>query len=109
MIRLTLLMIATLAGCSAQQIDTLRTDEQRAEQVFAATTQATADARAAVATMPPNSPAARDATRAIERAETVERTTRVALDLAQAALDAAQKRDPSDPKLTAAVSSAVAA
>jgi hypothetical protein len=107
--RITILTVILLAGCSTQQVDTLKNDVQQAEQVYAATTQASAAARAAVATLPADSPAAKSATGVIDKAESIEHVARTALDLAQAALDAAQKKDPTDPKLATAVSAAISA
>src|SRR5690348_11095720 len=107
--RITLLAIVLIAGCSAQQLQTLQQDEQRAEQVYAATTQATVAAKTAVATLPANSAAAQNFSHVVQESETVEHTARVALDLAQAALEAAQKKDATDPKLATAVSAAISA
>ena len=110
--RISLLSIAALAliaGCTAQQLDTLRQDEQSAQQVYAATTQATAFARQTLATMPASSANREQALKIVTSAEKGEQTARLALDLAKAALDAAQKKDAADPALATAVARAVGA
>src|SRR5690349_17050704 len=50
-------ILLLLPGCTAQQIERLQSDEQQAESLYAATTQATATARQSVAALSPDSPA----------------------------------------------------
>ncbi len=108
--RLTLFAVAALlVGCTPSQLATLRTDEQSAEQLYTATTQATADARVAAASLPANSAAAASAWHVISQAEKVEQTARLALDLARSALDAAQRKDAADPAFATAVTRVISA
>src|SRR5690348_15220701 len=48
-------ILLLLPGCTAQQIERLQSDEQQAESLYAATTQATATARQSVAALSPDS------------------------------------------------------
>lgn len=105
----TFAVIALVAGCTTSRLAELRTDEQTAEAVYAATTQATADAKASLATTPATAPGRAEAVKVITASEKAEQTARLALDVARAALDAAQKKDPADPALTTAVAAAVSA
>ncbi len=106
--RLTLVpmfLIAIFTGCTAQQIEWLKTDEQTAEQVYTATTQSTAAVKKTLSTQPANPEAAK----VIATAEKGEQTARLALDLARAALLAAQKNDASDPALRDSLAAAIGA
>jgi hypothetical protein len=106
---ISMLTILLLTGCTSQQIDQMQRDEQSAEQLYTATTRATASARQSLATMPSNSPGRDQSLKVVTAAEKGEQTARLALDVAKAALDAAQKKDAADPALAAAVSRAVGA
>ncbi len=106
--RLTLASIFLLAlftGCTAQQIERLKADEQVAEQIYSATTQSTAAVKRTLSTQPANPEAAK----VIASAEKGEQTARLALDLARAALLAAQKNDASDPALRNSLAAAIGA
>jgi hypothetical protein len=106
---LSIITLLLLTGCTSQQIDQMQRDEQSAEQLYAATTQAAATARQSLAAMPANAPGRDQSLKVITAAEKTEQTSRLALDVAKAALDAAQKKDAADPVLAAAVSKAVGA
>ena len=60
--RLTLasiFLLASFTGCTAQQIERLKMDEQVAEQIYTATTQSTAAAKRTLSTQPANADAAK--------------------------------------------------
>lgn len=101
--------VAMLAGCTAQRIDQLNADEQSAELVYTATTQATADAKVALAAAPAGAPGRASAAAVVASAEKGEQTARLALDVARAALAAAQKNDPADPALHDSLALAISA
>ena len=98
-----------LYGCAAGQLDQLKSEEAGAERVYAATTQATAAAKEAVNQMPVTAAHRAEAVGAVASAERVEQTARLALDLAQAAIAAAQKKDAGDPALRASLTAAISA
>jgi hypothetical protein len=104
---ITLSMVA-FAGCAEKQVAQLQAAERVAQQTLAATTQATADAQAIAAVLPAGSGQAA-ALDEIGKAQKVEQDAQLALNVAQAALNAAQKKDASDPALGAAVAAAVSA
>lgn len=108
--RFILIAVSLLAfgGCAQKQVAQLQAAEQVAQQTLAATTQATADAQAVAAVLPAGSgqSAAMDE---ISKAQKVEQDAQLALNVAQAALNAAQKKDASDPALGSAVAAAVSA
>jgi hypothetical protein len=107
---IALIVIALfLTGCTSQQLQTLAADEQKAETVYAAATQATASAKASLATMPTNSAGYAQASKVVASSEKAEQTARLALDLAKAALDAAQKHDAADPALQQTLGAAISA
>ena len=95
----------SLVGCTAQQIEQLNTDEQAAEKIYSATTQATAAVKMSLTTQPANPEAAR----VIASAEKGEQTARLALDVARAALVAAQNHDAADPALRNSLAVAIGA
>ena len=106
------LFTAIFCGCSAAGIAQARADEQQAERLYTATTQATASARLALDSAGPEvvgTPAYTEARRAVIAAEKAQQAARAGLDLAKAALDAAAKNDPADPAFVSAVSRAVGA
>jgi hypothetical protein len=106
----TLIVIALLlTGCTSQQLQTLAADEQKAETFYAAATQATASAKASLATMPTGTAAYAQASKVVASSEKAEQTARLALDLAKAALDAAQKHDAADPALQQTLGAAISA
>src|SRR5437763_765143 len=80
-------------NAAAQQLQTLQADEHNAEALYAATTQATASAKAALTTLPTGAPGRAQAAKVISASERTEQTARLALDVAKAALDAAQQKD----------------
>jgi hypothetical protein len=100
-------IVIVIAGCTATRIETLQSDERLAEQAYAATTQATAAARETLSTMPTNAPGRAKAVGAISNAEKIEQTARLALDLAQTALSAAQHNNADDPALKQSLSAAI--
>jgi len=102
------LVLTLFAGCAEKQVAQLQAAEQIAQQTLAATTQATADAQALAATLPPGS-AQTAALGEISKAQKVEQDAQLALNVAQAALNAAQKKDAGDPALGTAVAAAVSA
>jgi hypothetical protein len=102
-------LLALIAGCTSRQIDQLRADEQSAEMVYTATTQATAVARETLAAGSPTAPGRAEAAKVVASAEKGEQTARLALDVARAALAAAQKQDPADPALRDSLALAIGA
>ena len=106
---IVLLSIALLAGCTGQQIDQLKQDEQSAELAYTATTQATASAKVALESAHADAPGRAKAVAVIASAEKGEQTARLALDVARAALAAAQKNDPADPALRDSLALAIGA
>ena len=101
--------VTIVAGCTAAQIEQLKADEQTAETTLAATTQATATARASLATQPADAPGHAGAVKVVAASEKGEQTARLALDLANAALTAAQNRDALDPTLQKSLTAIVTA
>lgn len=101
----SILLVTTLTGCTAQQIEQLKIDEQTAEKIYTATTQTTADMKASFSTHPANP----EAIKVVASAEKGEQTARLALDVARAALIAAQKNDASDPALRNSLAAAIGA
>src|SRR5438132_11081874 len=89
---ISILSIILITGCTAQQLDQLRRDERAAGQIYAATTQATAQARQSLPTMPANLPARHQATKVITSAEIAEQTAHLAIALANAALAPPDKK-----------------
>jgi hypothetical protein len=106
---LSVLMVAGVCGCAAQQLARLKSEEAVAEQVYAATTQATAVAKDAVADMPIGAAHRVEAASAVASSEKVEQTARLALDLARSAVAAAEKKDAADPALRASLAAAISA
>ena len=102
-------ILALIVGCTARQIDQLRTDEQSAERVYTATTQATAVARDALNRSPTTAPGRADAARVVAAAEKGEQTARLALDVAKAALVAVSQQNPADPVLHDSLALAISA
>jgi hypothetical protein len=101
--------ILIAGGCAQKQITQLQADEQTAEKVLAATTQATAMAQAAFDSAPASAPGRAAIVSELTAAQKVENDAKLALNLAQAALNAAQKKDATDPALGTAISAALAA
>jgi hypothetical protein len=107
---LLVLALPTFAGCATpQQLQSLQADEQRAETIYAAATQATAAAKSALATMPSQSPGYAQASKVVAASEKAEQTARLALDVASAAVQAAQKNDAADPALRQSLVTAISA
>lgn len=102
-------LLALIVGCTSRQIDQLRSDEQSAELVYTSTTQATALAKETLAAAPVNAPGRAEAAKVVTSAEKGEQTARLALDVARAALAAAQKQDPADPALRDSLALAIGA
>jgi len=91
-----------MAGCTPQLTAGLKTAVDQGELVYTSTTQATADAKAKLATMPTNAPGvAAAAQKVIADSVTAESIARVALDTANAALKAAQASPGSDAQIAA--------
>jgi hypothetical protein len=95
-------LLALITGCTSRQIDQLRADEQSAEMVYTATTQATALAKETLAAGSLNAPGRAEAGKG-------EQTARLALDVARAALAAVEKKDPGDPALRDSLALAIGA
>jgi hypothetical protein len=106
---LSIAVLTLFAGCAARQAAQLQAAEQVAQQTLSATTQATADAQAVVAALPADAPGRDAAVGEISTSQQVERDAQLALNVAQAALNAAQKKDAADPALGTAVAAAVSA
>lgn len=100
---LTLLAI----GCTASQIAKYQQVDAAANSAYAASTQATATAQTALATVPPTAPGYKAATQAVAESQSVEQKAKLALDVANAALAVAQNGNASNPDLAKAVTAAV--
>jgi uncharacterized protein YceK len=94
-----------LAGCASNQLAQLQSAEQEAQKIYAATTQATANAQAALVNAPAGSPA----TQAVATAEQAEQNAKATLDAIEAALSGAQSKDTNAAAIAQAISAALAA
>ena len=108
---LTLMICVVLGilGCTAAQLATLQKDHAAAENIYAAATQATFQAKSNLAKTPMNTPGFAAATQAVAASEKGEASARLALDLVKALLDASAKQDPNDPALRDSLVRAISA
>ena len=106
---LILLVILGIFGCTAAQLASVRQEQQTAENIYAAATRATSQAKANLANTSPHSPGYEAITKIVAASEKGEQNARLALDLIKAAFDAAQKQDPNDPALRDSLVRAVSA
>lgn len=101
------LALAGVGGCSANSLQQAQDDLTASQSVYNATTQATADTKAALAKLPPNSPGVAQATAAVTVAEKSEAIAGKALDVATSTLTALQTGNLNDPQLAKNVNTAI--
>jgi uncharacterized protein YceK len=106
---LSIVSLLVVTGCSSAELAQVRAGEQAAEQVYAATTQATAAAKNVLAALPPSTPGYAAATQVVGAAEKTEQMAQLALDVAHTALAAVEKKDAAGPALLTSLSAALAA
>ena len=106
---LSIVSLMVVTGCSSAELARVEAGEQTAEQVYAATTQATAAAKDLLAAVPPTAPGYAAATKVVTAAEKTEQTAQLALDVAREALAAIEKKDAAGPALLTSLSAAIAA